>query len=161
MLVKSKKATEHLQDLEETFQTLCKNQMKLNPAKYAFDVASGKFMGFMVSYQGIKANPKKIQAILDMQAPRTIKDVQRLAGCVAGLNRFISRSTDKCLPFFKILHKALEWTGECEEAFRQLNQYLSFVPLLSRTASGKELYLYLAVSATAVSSALVREEGAV
>ena len=82
--------------------------MKLNLAKCAFRVASSKFLGFMISVRGIEANLEKVQAILDMQAPRTIKDVQRLAGRVASLNRFISRSIDKCLSFFKTLRKAFE-----------------------------------------------------
>lgn len=161
MLVKSKQASDHLRDLDKTFQTLRKYQMKLNPTKCAFGVASGKFLGFMVSHRGIEANPEKIQAIRGMQAPRTTKDVQRLSGRVAALNRFIFRSTDKCLPFFKILRKAFAWTDECEAAFGQLKGYLGSVPLLSRTVPGEELYLYLAVSTTTVSSALVQNEGAV
>lgn len=90
-----------------------------------------------------------------------IKEVQRLAGRVAALNRFISRSIDKCLPFFKTLHKAFEWMEQCEDTFLQLKKYLGSVPLLSRTITGEELYLYLAVSATAMSSALVREDAGV
>ena len=84
--------------------------MKLNPAKCAFGVASDKFLGFMVSNRGIEENPKKVRAILDKQPPASTKDVQRLAGRVAALNRFIFRSIDKCYPFFKVLQKAFEWT---------------------------------------------------
>ena len=106
MLVKSKKEGDHLKDLEETFKTLCKYQMKLNPSKCAFDVSSGKFLGFMISQRGIEANPNKIRAILEMQPPRTIKETQGLTRRIVALIRFISRSTDKCLPFFKVLRKA-------------------------------------------------------
>ncbi|GMP41408.1 hypothetical protein CsSME_00011521 [Camellia sinensis var. sinensis] len=77
--------------------------MKLNPEKCAFGVGPGKFLGFMVSQRGIEANPEKIKALVEMQSPRTVKEVQRLTGRVAALNRFISRATDKCLPFFKVL----------------------------------------------------------
>uniref|UniRef100_A0A2N9ED79 Uncharacterized protein n=1 Tax=Fagus sylvatica TaxID=28930 RepID=A0A2N9ED79_FAGSY len=107
----------HLDDLRETFETLRKYQMKLNPSKCAFGVYSGKFLGFMVSQRGIEANPDKIKAILEMQPPKTTKEVQRLTGRVAALNRFMSRSTDKCLPFFKTLKKAFVWTDECQQAF--------------------------------------------
>ena len=72
----------------------------LNPNKCTFAVRAGKFLGFMVSQRGIEANPEKIQAILDMRPPRRGKEVQKLTGCIAALNRFVSRSTDKCLPFF-------------------------------------------------------------
>jgi hypothetical protein len=91
--------------------------MKLNPTKCAFGVSSGKFLGFMVSQRGIEVNPEKVKAVLDMQAPRTTKQLQQLTGRIAALNRFISRSIDKCLPFFKILRKAFTWSEECEEAF--------------------------------------------
>ena len=90
MLVKSKEEDDHLDDLRETFQTLHKYQMKLNPSKCAFGVYSGKFLGFMVSQRGIEANPDKIKAILEMQPPKSTKEVQRLTGRVAALNQFMS-----------------------------------------------------------------------
>jgi ribonuclease HI len=158
MLVKSKNDEDHLSDLKETFQTLRRYNMKLNPAKCVFGVSSGKFLGFMVSQRGIEANPDKIKAILDMSPPKTIKEVQSLTGKAAALNRFVSRSTDKCLPFFRTLRKAFQWTEECQKAFEELKAYLSSPPLLSPSQTGEELYLYLAVSASAVSSALIREE---
>ena len=87
--------------------------MKLNPSKWVFGVSSRKFLGFMVSQRGIEANPDKIQAILSIEPPKNIKEVQSLTGQVAALNRFVSKATDKCLPFFKVLKKAFEWTDEC------------------------------------------------
>uniref|UniRef100_A0A2N9FPT8 Reverse transcriptase domain-containing protein n=1 Tax=Fagus sylvatica TaxID=28930 RepID=A0A2N9FPT8_FAGSY len=158
MLVKSKENEDHLKDLKETFQALRTYNMKLNPEKCAFGVSSGKFLGFMVSQRGIEANPDKIKAILEMSPPTTVKEVQSLTGKAAALNRFVSRSTDKCLPFFKVLRKAFQWTEECQRAFEELKVYLSSPPLLSPSKTGEELYLYLAVSSSAVSSALIREE---
>ena len=113
MLVKSLDEEKHLNVLQETFDTLRQYNMKLNPSKCAFGVSSGKFLGFMVSHRGIEANPDKIQAILDMKPPQNIKEIQSLIGRVAVLNRFVSKVTDKCLPFFKVLKKAFEWTNEC------------------------------------------------
>jgi hypothetical protein len=66
MLVKSMYITDHVADLSETFATLRRYRMMLNPAKCAFSVLSGKFLGFMVSQRGIEANPNKVKAILDM-----------------------------------------------------------------------------------------------
>ena len=74
MLVKSKEELAHLDDLRETFTTLKQYQMKLNPGKCVFRVALGKFLGFMVSQRGIEANPEKVQAIIDMASPKTIKE---------------------------------------------------------------------------------------
>ena len=106
MLVKSREELAHLDDLKETFTTLKPYKMKLNPAKCVFGVALGKFLGFMVSQRGIEANPKKVQAIINMTLLKTVKEVQKLTGRIAALNRFVSRETDKCLPFFKTLKQA-------------------------------------------------------
>ena len=113
MLVKSLDKGSHLDDLQETFETLRRYKMKLNPSKCAFGVSSGKFLGFMDSQRGIEANPDKIQTILNMEPPKNIREVQSLTKRVAALNRFVSKATDKCLPFFKVLRKAFEWTDEC------------------------------------------------
>ena len=117
MLVKSKEELAHLDDLKKTFATLKTHQMRLNPSKCVFGVASGKFLGFMVSQRGIEANPEKVRAIIDMTSPRTVKEVQKLTGRIAALNRFVSRATDKCLPFFKTLKQAFASTDKCEAAF--------------------------------------------
>jgi hypothetical protein len=89
--------------LEETFSSLRKFWWKLNPTKCVFGVPSEKLLGFIISNQGIEANPLKITAITDMEAPTTIKDVQKLTGCMAALNRFISRLGERELRFFKLL----------------------------------------------------------
>ena len=133
--------------------------MRLNPSKCVFGVASGKFLGFMVSQRRIEANPKKVQAIINTASPKTVKEVQKLTGRIATLNRFVSKATNKCLPFFKTLKQAFAWTDKCEAAFQELKRYLSNTPLLSPSKEGENLYLYLAVSKTTVSAALIRKEG--
>ena len=158
MLVKSRREDDHLDDLKETFDTLHSYNMKLNPRKCAFGVTVGKFLGFIVSQRGIEVNPDKIQAIMEMAPPRNMKEVQSLNGKVAALNRFVSRVTDKCLPFFYTLKKHFEWMAKCQQAFEDLKAYLSSLSLLSPSKPGEELFLYLAVSPVAVSSTLVREE---
>ena len=75
MLVKSKDEANHLDDLKETFNALRKYNMKLNLAKYVFVVASGKFLGFMVSQRGIKANPNKVKALIEVKSTKTVKEV--------------------------------------------------------------------------------------
>ena len=75
ILVKSQDEKIHLDDLQETFDTLRQYNMRLNPDKCAFRVSSGKFLGFMVSHRGIEVNPDKIQAILDMKPPQSVKEV--------------------------------------------------------------------------------------
>ncbi|XP_077228372.1 uncharacterized protein LOC143861320 [Tasmannia lanceolata] len=152
MLVKSRSAQDHVSDLRETFQVLKKYSMKLNPTKCTFGISSGKFLGFMVSQRGIEANPEKIRAVLELTAPKTIREVQRLTGMITALGRFISKSAERCLPFFNAIKglKTAPWTKECQTAFEELKQYLSSPPLLTKPEPGEELFLYLSVSLTAL-----------
>ena len=113
MLAKSLRENNHLNDLQETFNTLRSYNMKLNLSKCVFGVTIGKFLGFMVSQRGIEVNPKKVRAILELEPPRTVKAVQSLNGKVVALNRFVSKAMDKCLPFFRVLRKSFEWMDEC------------------------------------------------
>lgn len=160
MLVKSLHATDHLRHLQECFETLNKYGMKLNPAKCTFGVSSGEFLGYIVTQRGIEANPKQISAVLNLPSPKNSREVQRLTGRIAALNRFISRSTDKCLPFYDLLrgNKKFIWDERCEEAFTQLKQYLTTPPVLAKPDVGDVLSLYVAVSQAAVSSVLIKED---
>ena len=159
MLVKSLRENDHLDNFQETFDTLRSYNMKLNPSKCVFWVTAGKFLGFMVSQKGIEVNPEKVRAIMELEPPRTVKEVQSLNGKIVALNRFVFRAMDKCLPFFCTLRKSFEWTDKCQKAFEDLKKYLSSPPLLSQSKPGEELYLYLVVSQATVSAALVRKEG--
>ncbi|XP_013589138.1 PREDICTED: uncharacterized protein LOC106297449 [Brassica oleracea var. oleracea] len=157
MLVKSLHAENHLDHLRDFFRMLNEFGMKLNLAKCTFGVTSGEFMGYIVTQRGIEANPKQITAILDL--PRS-REVQRLTGRITALNRFISRSTYKCLPFYELLrgNKRFIWEEKCEEAFNQLKHYLTTPPVLSKPESGDTMSLYIAVTSSAVSSVLIRED---
>ncbi|XP_050242332.1 uncharacterized protein LOC126691322 [Quercus robur] len=142
----------------ERDQAVAEEVTKLLTAGFIREVYYPEWLANIV-LRGIKANPEKVRAIIDMASPKTVKDVQKLTGRIAAVNRFVSRATDKCLPFFKTLKQAFVWTDKCEAAFQELKQYLSSPPLLSPSKGGENLYLYLAVSASAVSAALIREEG--
>jgi hypothetical protein len=78
IVVKSKKRRDHIKDLQETFTNLRKANLKLNPEKCTFRVQKGKILGCIVSSKGIDPNPDKVQAILNMEVPKNIKDVQKL-----------------------------------------------------------------------------------
>ena len=125
MLVKSIKAELHVDHLAESFQVLKDYKMKLNPTKCAFGVSAGKFLGFIVNNRGIEANLDKIKAVLGMQPPLKTKEIQHLTGRIATLSRFVSRSNDKCQPFFQVLKKGFHWDNHCEEVFSALKTYLS------------------------------------
>lgn len=103
MLVKSSCARDHCQHLSEMFDILRKYVMKLNLRKCAFGVSSGKFLGYMVNNRGIEVNSKKIQAIIDMRALARSREVQSLTERIVSFSRFVSKSTDRCKPFFDTL----------------------------------------------------------
>src|SRR4051812_15965139 len=159
IVVKTKERATLIADLQETFANLCKINLKLNPEKCVFGVPSGKLLGFFVSQRGIEANPDKIKAIEQIEAPKRIKDVRRLAGCVAALGRFISKSAERALPFFKILKKAgpVEWTPEAEAALQDLEKYLSSAATIVAPKPQEPLLLYLAATNQVVSAALVAQ----
>uniref|UniRef100_A0A2N9IC67 Uncharacterized protein n=1 Tax=Fagus sylvatica TaxID=28930 RepID=A0A2N9IC67_FAGSY len=158
MVVKSRLSQDHLKDLTETFRVLRLHKLRLNASKCVFGVGSGKFLGFMVSHRGIEVNPDQIKVIQELKAPRTHKEVQRLTGMTAALSRFISRSADRCQPFFQLLKKSttFKWDDKCVSAFEDLKRYLSSSLLLSNPTPGEPLFLYLAVSDRAVSAVLIR-----
>jgi hypothetical protein len=95
MVVKSRLTKDHLEDLTETFWTLRLHKLRLNASKCIFGVDSGKFLGFIVSHRGIEVNPDQIKVVQELKAPQTHKEVERLTGMTAALNRFISRSVDR------------------------------------------------------------------
>jgi len=100
MVVKSKVESEHVSDLGSIFEVLREHKLRLNASKCSFGISSGKFLGYMVTYRGIEVNPDQIKAINNLQPPRNPKKVQKLTGMTAALNQFISRSADRCRPFF-------------------------------------------------------------
>ena len=108
MVVKSKVESDRVNDLGNIFDILRRYKLRLNASKYSFGVGSGKFLGYMVTHCGIEVNPDQIKAIKTLQLPRNPKEVQRLTGMIAALNRFIFRSAEKCRPFFQLLNK---WKG--------------------------------------------------
>ena len=123
MVVKSKDENDHLKDLGEMFEILEKHKLRLNASKCAFGVGSGKFLGFLMTNRGLEADPSQIKAIQDLERPNSVKEVQHLTGMAAALNGFISRSADRCRPFFQALKAKFEWDEECDHALESLKEY--------------------------------------
>jgi len=100
--------------------------MEAQPTNCVFGVPSGKLLGFIISNRGIEANLEKVTAITQMGPPAGIKDIQKLTGCMAALNRFISRLGERGLPFFKLLkgQEKFKWTEEANAALEDLKHHL-------------------------------------
>jgi hypothetical protein len=139
IVVKTKRGSTLVEDLTLVFDRLRATRTKLNPDKCVFGVSVGKLLGFLVSYRGIEANPEKIKVIEAMRAPTCIKDVQKLAGSLPALSRFISRLAERALPFFKLLRKSgpFSWNEEAEQAFQELKQHLVSLPMLVAPEPGE------------------------
>nr|GEY69388.1 reverse transcriptase domain-containing protein [Tanacetum cinerariifolium]GEY70323.1 reverse transcriptase domain-containing protein [Tanacetum cinerariifolium] len=166
LVIKSHTEAEMLRDISETFRTLRKINMKLNPNECTFGAVEGVFLGYMISLEGIKQWPDKIEVLLQLPSPRTIKEVQSLNRKLASLNRFLSKSTEKSLLLFKTVKKCIKksdfhWTSEADQAFKQLKQHLSEPPLLVAPKPKEELIVYLSASHEAISAVLMTERGTV
>nr|GEV89709.1 reverse transcriptase domain-containing protein [Tanacetum cinerariifolium] len=166
LVIKSHTEVEMLRDISETFCTLRKINMKFNPKKCAFRAVEGLFLGYMISPEEIKPCPDKTKAVLQFSSPRTIKEVQSLNGKLASLNRFLSKSAKKSLPPFKTLKKCIKksnfhWTSKAEQAFKQLKQHLSKLPLLVAPKPKEEPIVYMSTSYGSISAVLMTERGTV
>jgi phage FluMu protein gp41 len=155
IVVKSTQRKDHISDLAETFANL-----RLNPEKCVFGIHKGKVLGCLVSTKGIEANPDKIKALIEMQDPVSVKDVQKLTGRVAALNRFIPRAAERSLPFFQVLRstKNFQWSETQKQAFQKLKDYLSNMTKLCPPEPRSPLLLYVSASNSAVSAVLVHEK---
>ena len=119
MVVKSKAKSEHVNNLGNIFAILRKHKLRLNAFKCSFGIGSEKFLGYMVTHYGIEVNPDQIKAINNMQPPWNPKEVQKLTSMITTLNRFVSRSADRCRPLLLLLNKwkGFKQTEECALAF--------------------------------------------
>jgi hypothetical protein len=159
IVIMSEKEKDHIADLTETFDNMRRNDLKLNPEKCIFGIRKGQLLGCMVSKWGIQANPQKIEALRRMQPPSSRKEVQRLTGRIALLNRFISKAAKRSLPFFKALraNSAFQWGTEQQQAFEDLKKYLEEAAVMTKPSPKAELMLYIAATDTAINAVLVEE----
>ena len=157
MVVKSKMVSKHLGDLRAIFEILRKYKLCLNASKCSFGVRLGKFLGYMVTHREIEVNPDQIKATNNLRSPQNPKEMQKLIGMAVALNRFISRSGDRCRPFFLLINKwkGFKWTEECATAFQQLKDYLAWAPIMSSPEPNEVLFAYIAVAPYAVSLVLI------
>jgi hypothetical protein len=160
IVVKSVQRRDHISDLAETFANLRAANMKLNPEKCVFGIHKGKVLECLVSTKGIEANPDKIKALVEMQDLVSMKDVQKLTGRVAALNRFIPRAAKISLLFFQVLRSAknLQWSETQKQAFQELKDYLSNMTKLCPPEPRSPLLLYVFASNSAISVVLVQEK---
>ena len=134
---------------------------EINPLKCAFGVSAGKFLGFIIHEKGIEIDPKRIEAMKNVEAPTCKKDMQKFLGKLNYLRRFISNSSRKIDAFTHILRLKNEveftWGAKQQEAFEKIKQYLSSPPVLKAPRRGVHFKLYIAVEDKVVGAILTQE----
>ncbi|GJY45220.1 reverse transcriptase domain-containing protein [Tanacetum coccineum] len=125
-------------------------------------IREGKFLGYIVTLEEIRANPEKAKAVMDMPSPKTLKQMQSLSGKLAALNCFLSKSAERSLPFLDTLKKCtnkkdFRWTEAAEAAFLEMKKLVSELPTLTTPKKGETLMIYLAAANEAVSAVLLTE----
>jgi hypothetical protein len=155
--VKSKKRGDLLDDLKETFDNLRKSKMMLNPKKCVFGMSSGKLLGYMVLSWGIDVNPKKVEAIKNLQPSETRKEIQKLTDMMVALSRFISKLGERGTPFYRLLHKAdgFQWNDQTAAMFVELKKYLKSLPTLVPPKPDDVLLLYVVATDVVVSTVII------
>ena len=148
VVVKTMKSNTLLDDLRETFDNLRRYRLKLNPAKCTFGVPVGKLLGFLMSIRGIEVNPTKIAAIQNMALPKSLSDVQKFAGCLASLSRFVSRLGEKAMPLYHLMRKndKFVWTPQADSDFHDIKKMLSSAPILASPMPREPMLLYIAAT---------------
>ncbi|GKA31231.1 reverse transcriptase domain-containing protein [Tanacetum coccineum] len=156
MVIKSKTELDMIKDIEETLLTLKKVNMKLNPKKCSFGMEEGKFLGYIVTSERIRANPKKTKDVMDMPSPSS------LSGKLAALNRFLSKAAERVLPSLDTLKncankKDFRWTAATEEDFQSMKKLTAELPTLTTPIKDEELMVYLSLANEAISAVLLVE----
>ena len=161
MVVKSKQEARHVEDLRRVFKVIRQYKLRLNAEKCTFGVRAGKFLRYLITNRGIKANPNQIEVVNHLKPLSNPKEVQVLTGMLATLNRFISKFANRYRPFYQLLKKwkGFQWNEKCDRAFQDLKDYLMQVPMLMTPESGEDLFMYLSMSDHAVSAVVLRDRG--
>ncbi|GJY67131.1 hypothetical protein Tco_0469369 [Tanacetum coccineum] len=129
----------------------------LNPKKRSFRMEEGKFLGYIITSEEIRTNSEKKKAVMNMPSPNILKEMQRLSGKLAALNRFLSKAVERVIPCLDTLKKCANkkgflWTTAAEEAFQAMKKLIAELPTLTTPMMGKELMVYLLATNEAVSS---------
>ena len=142
--VKSRTKGDHIADLKTVFEIMRTHQLKMNPTKSFLGVAN-KFLGFVVTSNGIHLDPEKFRAVQEMQPPRNLRELRGLQRRLAYIRRFISNLSGRCQPFTKLMKKGVSfiWHDACQQAFEEIKWYLTQPPVLTAPVSGKPFLIYV------------------
>jgi len=143
--VKSRGKGDHIADLKTVFDIMRAHQLKMNPTKSFLGVASGKFLGFVVTSKGIHLDPKKVRTVQEMQPLRNLRELRGFQGRLTYIQRFISNLSGRCHPFTRLMKKGVSfiWDDACQQAFEEIKRYPTQPPVLTALVSGKSFLIYV------------------
>jgi len=161
MVVKSPSHHQHARDLSAVFSMLRQYNLHLNPDKCVFGVDCGKFLGFMLTQRDIEANPEKCNAIIEIQSPTSVKEVQRLIGRLTAISHFLPKLAEQTQPIIQLLKKSAKftWNDNCEQIFQKLKTTLTSRPILQKPDTHQPLLVYIIAIDHTVSATLVQDVG--
>jgi hypothetical protein len=158
LTARSKKRTQHLDDLRIIFQRCRQYNIRLNPLKCVFYVTAGRLLGFIVSQSGITVDPLKVKAITEIPPPQNIRQLQSLQGKANFLRRFVPDYAIRAHGFLRLLRQDIpfQWDDYAQQSFDDLKAALSNAPLISAPDYSRDYILYVSASAVSVAGVLVQ-----
>ena len=152
--------TDHLKHLKLIFERLKEAGLKLNPRKCHFAASEVKYLGHLLSTQGIKPNPDKTAIVDSFPVPKNIKEVRSFLGLTNYYRRFVKNYANIAAPLYQLLHQDVpfKWTDECHSAFKDLKSRLVSQPIIGYADMGKDFYLTTDASITGIGYVLSQRD---
>ena len=158
IIIFSKSEEEHLEHIQRVFDRLIQHSLKIKLKKCSFFQQSTNYLGFIITPEGVKPNPEKVEAIRKMAPPTTVKEVRGFIGLTSYYRRFIPNFSKIAEPILDLTKKfaRFKWSPECQKAFDFIKESLSVVPLLAYPDTSKPYTLYTDASDTCIGSCLTQ-----
>jgi hypothetical protein len=144
ILIYSKSLEKHEQHLRVVLQTLRDHKLYVKLKKCEFWLESDAFLGHVISKDGILVDPKKVEAIVNWERPKDVREIRSFLGLTGYYRRFIEGFSKLSLPMTRLTRKGatFEWTTECEDSFQELKRRLTTAPVLTLPSSAEEFVIY-------------------
>ena len=144
VLIFSKNPEEHLRHIETIFERIRQHGLNLKLKKCAFFKEETEYLGFVISEDGVKPDPKKVEAIRDLPEPKSVREIRGFIGMCSYYRRFVPNFSKIAEPLIDLTKKyaRFKWTSECKTAFAFLKESLTVVPLLAYPDTNKPYVLY-------------------
>ncbi|CAF0976548.1 unnamed protein product, partial [Brachionus calyciflorus] len=158
IIIYAKTFSDHLEALEEVFKRLSRAGLKIKLSKYHFITNTVRYLGFLITADGLKADPSKVSAILNVEVPKNVKDVRAFLGMASYYRRFMPNFSHIAEPLTNLTHKKItfKWTQECDISFNEIKKLLTKAPVLKLPDVDKPFILQCDASGKALGAVLAQ-----